>query len=159
MSIQFQEIGFFTTPFKQVTGMPIQPSGARGIAGTITIRPEFAEGLKDLEGFSHIFALYYLHQIEGYDLTVKPFLDNDRHGIFATRSPKRPNPIGLSVMKLEGVENNVVYVSNVDVLDNTPVIDIKPYVPDFDIWQTEGIGWFAGKSGNADHFRSDDRFI
>lgn len=158
MSIQFQEIGFFTTPFTEVAGMPIQPSGAHGIQGTITIHPEFLEGLRDLSGFSHIFALYHLHEINGYDLTVKPFLDNDRHGIFATRSPKRPNPIGLSVVQLERVENNVVYVRNVDVLDGTPVIDIKPYVPDFDVWSAESIGWFAGKSGNANHFRSDDRF-
>jgi tRNA-Thr(GGU) m(6)t(6)A37 methyltransferase TsaA len=114
--------------------------------------------LADLEGFSNVFVLYHLHEIQGCDLTVTPFLDTRRHGIFATRSPKGPNPIGLSVMRLDTVSDDLVILENVDVLDETPVIDIKPYVPDFDIWQVDAIGWFAGKSNHAVQHRSDERF-
>jgi tRNA-Thr(GGU) m(6)t(6)A37 methyltransferase TsaA len=138
--------------------MPIQPIGANGIEGSIEVLPEFREGLKDLEGFSHVFVLYHLHEIKGYDLLVKPFLDKDRHGIFATRSPKRPNPIGLSVMRLKGVNEDSVLLECIDVLDRTPVIDIKPYVADFDCCDADRFGWFEGKSGNARHHRSDERF-
>jgi tRNA-Thr(GGU) m(6)t(6)A37 methyltransferase TsaA len=138
--------------------MPIQPTSARGVTGTVTILPEYLEGLADLEGFSHVFVLYHLHEICGHDLTVTPFLDTKRHGIFATRSPKRPNPVGLSVMELLGLEGDTLYLGNVDVLNNTPVLDIKPYVPDFDVWPADRTGWFQGKSTNAVSQRSDDRF-
>jgi len=138
--------------------MPIQPSGAHGMFGSIAIHKKFREGLVDLEDFSHIIVLYHLHRVSGYDLTVTPFLDTDTHGIFATRSPKRPNPLGLSVMTLLEVRNGALLVENVDVLDETPVIDIKPYVPDFDVWPARRIGWFEGKSGNAKTHRSDNRF-
>lgn len=158
MTIQYQPIGYFTTPFKEMLGMPIQPSGAKGIYGAITILPEYREGLRDLEGFSHVFVLYHLHEIRGYDLMVTPFLDNRRHGVFATRSPKRPNPIGLSVMRLDAISEDMLILENVDVLDQTPVIDIKPYVPDFDIWQVSAIGWFEGRSDNAVGHKSDGRF-
>ena len=158
MTIQFQPIGYFSTPFKEVRGMPIQPTGAKGVYGAITILPEYREGLADLEGFSHVFVLYHLHEIQGYHLTVTPFLDTCQHGIFATRSPKRPNPIGLSVMRLDTVSEDLVILENVDVLDGTPVIDIKPYVPDFDIWPANAIGWFAGKSNHAEQHKSDERF-
>ena len=158
MTIRFQPIGYFSTPFKSVRGMPIQPTGARGIYGAITILPDYREGLVDLEGFSHVFVLYHLHEIRGYELIVTPFLDRRRHGIFATRSPKRPNPIGLSVLRLDAISEDMVILENVDVLDGTPVIDIKPYVPDFDSWETDAVGWFAGKSANAVHYQSDERF-
>lgn len=158
MTISYRPIGYFQTPHKDIRGMPIQPSGADGVRGTITILPEFCEGLVDIDGFSHIIALYHLHEICGQELTVKPFLDNKTHGIFATRSPKRPNPLGLSVMKLLAADEDTLLVENVDVLDGTPVIDIKPYVPDFDIWRVKKYGWFEGKSGNATTYRSDDRF-
>jgi tRNA-Thr(GGU) m(6)t(6)A37 methyltransferase TsaA len=106
--------------------------------------------------------LYHLHQISGYELSVRPFLDTSDHGIFATRSPKRPNAIGLSVLELAGVEWNetggVVRLLNVDVLDGTPVLDIKPYVPAFDSWQAERIGWFAGKADGAETCKADERF-
>ena len=158
MNINFTEIGYFTTPFTDIAGMPIQPSGAREVQGTITIHDQFAAGLTDLDGFSHIIVIYHLHQIKGYDLMVKPFLDTEKHGVFATRSPKRPNPIGLSVMELIRTEGNLLHVANCDVLDKTPVLDIKPYVPDFDSWNVKRMGWFAGKSANATHHRSDTRF-
>jgi tRNA (adenine37-N6)-methyltransferase len=159
MSISYNAIGYFNTPFKTIKGMPIQPSGAIGVRGSITILPEYLEGLVDLEGFSRVFVLYHLHEISGHELTVMPFLDTEYHGIFATRSPKRPNPVGLSVMALLGVEGNTLLLENVDVLDATPVIDIKPYVPDFDVWPAERMGWFDGKSSNAIHHRSDERFV
>jgi len=158
MNIAYTPIGYFKTPFNDIKGMPIQPIGAEHIEGTIEVLPEFCEGLKDLEGFSHVYVLYHLHEIVGYDLMVKPFLDTQRHGIFATRSPKRPNPIGLSVMPLKEVRDNAVVLGCVDVLDHTPVIDIKPYVADFDRCNANRFGWFEGKSQNATHHRSDDRF-
>lgn len=159
MKISYNPIGYFKTPFTEIKGMPIQPVGATGVEGSIEVLPEYRDGLKDLEGFSHVFVLYHLHEIEGYDLTVKPFLDNERHGIFATRSPKRPNPIGLSVMRLKGVTDNSVLLEGIDVLDRTPVIDIKPYVADFDCCDADRFGWFeGGKSAKAKHHRSDERF-
>ncbi|QGY39542.1 tRNA (N6-threonylcarbamoyladenosine(37)-N6)-methyltransferase TrmO [Pseudodesulfovibrio cashew] len=158
MNITYKPIGYLHTPHKNVTGMPVQPSGAKGVHGTLTVLPEFREGLKDIDGFSYLIVLYHLHEICGQELTVTPFLDTNPHGIFATRSPKRPNSLGLSVMKLLEVENGVLLLDNVDVLDGTPVIDIKPYVPDFDVWPAERVGWFEGKSGNATTKRSDSRF-
>ena len=158
MNIAYTPIGYFRTPFTSIKGMPIQPIGAEHVEGTIEVLPEFCEGLKDLEGFSHVYVLYHLHEIVGFDLIVKPFLDSQHHGIFATRSPKRPNPIGLSVMRLKKVTDNSVVLSCVDVLNGTPVIDIKPYVADFDRCDADRFGWFEGKSANAKHHRSDERF-
>ncbi len=158
MNIAYTPIGYFKTPFTNIKGMPIQPVGGNSIEGMIDVLPEYREGLKDLEGFSHVYVLYHLHEIVGFDLMVKPFLDTARHGIFATRSPKRPNPIGLSVMRLMGVTDSSVMLECIDVLDQTPVIDIKPYVADFDRCNADRFGWFEGKSGNAVHHRSDERF-
>ena len=158
MNINYKPIGYFRTPFTDIKGMPIQPIGGSDIEGIIDILPEFRKGLVDLEGFSHAYVLYHLHEIRGYDLMVKPFLDKDRHGIFATRSPKRPNPIGLSVMRIKEVREASVLLEGIDVLDRTPVIDIKPYVVDFDRCDAERCGWFEGKSPNAAHLRSDERF-
>jgi tRNA-Thr(GGU) m(6)t(6)A37 methyltransferase TsaA len=158
LNVNYNPIGYVRSPFKDIEGMPIQPVGARGIAGCIEINPEFTEGLKDLEGFSHIFVLYHLHRISGYTLLVKPFLDTELHGIFATRSPKRPNAIGLSVLQLVKVTGNAVYVENIDILDGTPVLDIKPYVPKFDIWDADRTGWFTGKADGAEKCKADERF-
>lgn len=160
--VAYRPIGTLRSPHAQVSGMPIQPVGARGVRGHIDVAPEFVEGLRDLEGFSHVIVLYHLHRISGYQLRVRPFLDTRDHGIFATRSPKRPNAIGLSVLELTGVdidgEHGVVRLANVDILDGTPVLDIKPYVPEFDVWRAERIGWFAGKVENAETFKADERF-
>lgn len=156
--IAYRPIGILHSPFHDIQGMPVQPVGALGVMGSVDVHPDFAEGLRDLEGFSHVFLLYHLHRVSGYDLTVKPFLDNADHGIFATRSPKRPNPIGLSVLELEGVDGLTVRLRNVDVLDGTPILDIKPYVPHFDVWDAGRVGWFATKAKKAGTYRSDDRF-
>ncbi len=159
MEINFTPIGYFKTPFTKLDNMPIQPAGAKNIEGIIEILPEFQEGLTDLDGFSHIIVLNYLHQSKGYKLMVMPFLDDKLHGVFATRSPKRPNSIGLSVMELVRVENGKVYVRGVDVLNGTPVLDIKPYVADFDKFEATRFGWTEGKSTTVSTHRSDDRFL
>ncbi len=158
MEISYQSIGTIHTPFKSVEGMPIQPSGAEGVEGTVGILPDFVEGLKDLDGFSHLILLYHLHRVKSYSLSVIPFLDKVAHGIFATRAPKRPNAIGLSMVKLTAVKDNIVQVKNIDVLDGTPLLDIKPYVPDFDLVQATSVGWFEKNARRAKTFSSDDRF-
>lgn len=158
MTISYQPIGHFVTPYNDISEMPIQPSGADGTEGQIVIYPEFAEGLLDLDGFSHLIILSHLHQANGFALAVTPFLDTKTHGVFATRAPRRPNPIGFSVMELIKIENNTLTLNRTDVLNNTPVLDIKPYVPAFDHWPADRIGWLEGKSENADRHRSDDRF-
>jgi tRNA-Thr(GGU) m(6)t(6)A37 methyltransferase TsaA len=156
--IALRPIGYFQTPHTDEKHMPIQPSGARGVPGAILVLPEYRDGLADLEGFSHLIAIYHLHRVRGHALRVTPFLDTEEHGVFATRSPKRPNALGFSVLAIAGVEGGVVRVENVDMLDGTPVLDIKPYVPDFDVWPAGRIGWFAGRSGRAETHRSDGRF-
>lgn len=158
MRIEYEPIGTFHTPFTRARGMPVQPSGANGVRGTIEIEPRFHDGLRDLDGFSHVIVLYHLHRIEGYELIVTPYLDTEQHGIFATRSPRRPNPIGLSVLHLERIENGTLFVEGVDVLDGTPVLDLKPFVPDFDARDVLRLGWLEMVSGDARHRRSDGRF-
>ena len=160
MNIELESIGTIHTEFKKIEGMPIQPTGAKGVKGTIKIKEKYAEGLKDLDGFSHIHLIYLLHKVEGYMLEVKPFMDNDTHGVFATRSPKRPNRIGMSVVKVIDVKDNSIYIENVDILDGTPLLDIKPYVPQLyeDTIDELRIGWFETKHQKAKSQKSDDRF-
>ncbi len=157
--IVFRPIGIVRSPFNEVEGMPIQASGAKGIRGKVEIDPGLVEGLKDIEGFSHIIVTYYFHKCKGCSLMVTPFLDDDLHGVFATRVPRRPNAIGLSVLRLTGVKNNILEVEDVDILDRTPVLDIKPFVPEFDHRETEMTGWFKGRASNADRVRADGRFV
>jgi tRNA-Thr(GGU) m(6)t(6)A37 methyltransferase TsaA len=156
--IRYRPIGIIHSPFKDIKGMPIQPTGAKGIAGTIEVNHEFREGLKDLEGFSHIILIYHFHQSQGYALSVKPFLDDNLRGVFSTRAPRRPNPIGISVVELIKVEGNMLYIENVDVVDGTPLLDIKPYVPEFDSQRADRTGWLSGKAGKAEKVQSDQRF-
>jgi len=156
--ITYHSIGWVQTPFTDIEGMPIQPSGARGIAGVIHLSPDFAAGLKDLDGFSHLILLYHLHRCSGHALEVIPFLDTTPHGIFATRSPKRPNPIGLSVVRLVEITGLDIHIQDVDMLDGTPVLDIKPYVPAFDAPDADRFGWFTDVAGRASSMKSDNRF-
>lgn len=158
VTYNFSPIGTIHSPHQDIKGMPIQPPGAEGIRGTIEILPQYQQGLTDLEGFSHLFLLYVFHRITTHSLMVTPFLDSQPRGVFATRTPKRPNPIGLSVVKLIGIEDGVLQIENVDILDGTPLLDLKPYVPDFDAAQDVRTGWFNGRSGNARTYISDDRF-
>jgi tRNA-Thr(GGU) m(6)t(6)A37 methyltransferase TsaA len=155
---KLRPIGIIRTPFKTRKGTPIQPSGGRDARGTIELDPEFQEGLADLDGFSHIILLYHFHQATDVTLKVIPFLDSELHGVFATRAPNRPNPIGLSVVKLEKIDGNRLTISDVDILDGTPLLDIKPYIPDFDSREKYRIGWLEGKSHQADAKKADDRF-
>lgn len=152
-------IGTIKTPFDDLKGMPIQPSGAAEVEGTLVIDKEYEDGLTDLEGFSHIILLYYFHQSKGYDLMVKPFLDDQKRGLFSTRAPRRPNPVGLSIVRLIKRDGNRLTIKGIDVLNNTPLIDIKPYVPGFDTKEVTGVGWLENKQEVATTFKSDDRFI
>jgi tRNA-Thr(GGU) m(6)t(6)A37 methyltransferase TsaA len=158
MSIEFQPIGVIHTPFTKPEGMPIQPAGAAGVSGTVEVFEEYCAGLKDLDGFSHIILLYHFHRSHGFNLRVVPFMDSEPRGLFATRAPKRPNPIGLSVVRLEKIEDGVIHVQNVDILDGTPLLDIKPYVPEFDSCADVQTGWLAQAGKTASEIASDDRF-
>ena len=139
--------------------MPIQPAGAKDVKGTIELFPEYLEGLKDIEGFSHIIMLYHFHKSEGFKLSVVPFLDKVSRGVFSTRAPKRPNAIGLSVIKLQSIQDNRLHIENVDVLDGTPLLDIKPYVPAFDVQSEVKMGWLEQTSKAVKDKRSDERFL
>lgn len=159
MTLSLTPIGLIRSPFTQREGMPIQPPGAAGVAGSLEIFEEYAPGLADLEGFSHLILLYHFHLSQGFSLKVKPFMDEKTRGLFATRAPKRPNPIGLSVVRLLGVEGARVLIENVDVLDQTPLLDIKPFVPEFDAPEGACAGWLEKPRKTVSGKRSDGRFI
>jgi tRNA-Thr(GGU) m(6)t(6)A37 methyltransferase TsaA len=156
--IGYTPIGTIHSPFNNIEGMPIQPPGAKGISGKVTVFDRYAEGLQNIAGFSHIILIYHLHRSKEMSLKVIPFLDTVVHGIFATRSPRRPNPIGISVVRLKRREKNVLHIEDVDILDGTPLLDIKPYVPTFDSRKSRRIGWFAKQVGRVHRARSDARF-
>lgn len=156
--MKFKPIGVIQTPFQTKEGMPIQPSSADGVKGRVTVNEEYEEGLADLGGFSHVYLIYHLHKSEGYNLKVIPFLDNVLRGLFATRAPRRPNAIGLSVVKLIKVEVNTLEIENVDMLNGTPLLDIKPYVPEFNGNEEIRIGWLKDKSREIPGKKSDKRF-
>jgi tRNA-Thr(GGU) m(6)t(6)A37 methyltransferase TsaA len=158
-NINYKPIGIIHTPFETPENMPIQNAGANGIKGTIEIYPEYAEGLKDIEGFSHLILLYHLHQVNHYSLQVIPFLDTIEHGIFATRSPVRPNAIGLTIVKLIELKGSMLTIEGIDMLTQTPLLDIKPYLPQVDALHDVRIGWFEGKIEKCESKRSDKRFI
>ena len=138
--------------------MPIQPAGAIGIQGSVEVFSEFQEGLSDIEGFSHIILLYHFHKVDSVNLTVTPFLDTQPRGLFATRAPKRPNPIGLSVVKLVKLDGNILRIENADILDGTPLLDIKPHIPTFEPDSGIRVGWLEETKGKVQKIRSDDRF-
>jgi tRNA-Thr(GGU) m(6)t(6)A37 methyltransferase TsaA len=157
-AVTFRPIGVIHSPHQELAGMPVQPTGAKGVQGWIEVAPAFAPGLQDLEGFSHVILLYHLHKAAPAKLVVTPFLDDQPRGVFATRAPTRPNPIGLSVVELVGREGAVLHITNVDILDGTPLLDIKPFVGAFDQPENPRIGWFERSRGQFDGMRSDDRF-
>ncbi|MCX5904959.1 MAG: tRNA (N6-threonylcarbamoyladenosine(37)-N6)-methyltransferase TrmO [Proteobacteria bacterium] len=156
--IKYQPIGTIHSPFKEIAGMPIQPAGAKGVTGTIDIDPAYAEGLKDLEGFSHIILVYHFHLSKDFKLQVKPYLDEVSHGVFSTRAPVRPNPIGISIVKLIRIEGCTLHIEEPDMLDGTPLLDIKPYVPAFDVRSADRTGWLSGKAEEARGKKADERF-
>ena len=157
-NITFEPIDVIHTPFKELTGMPIQPAGAHGIKGTVEIFLEFCDGLQDIEDFSHIILVFHFNRSKNFKLKVSPFLENKVHGVFAVRAPKRPNPIGISIVKLLKREGNIIYIDNPDMLDGTPLLDIKPYIPDFDAYPDAVAGWQEKHKGKVHKQKSDDRF-
>lgn len=156
--IQFTHIGIIHTPFAKPEGVPVQAQGGKNIKGSIEVYEQFTVGLKDLEGFSHIMLLYHFHLSESYTLEVRPFLDEEPRGLFATRAPKRPNPIGISVVRLIEIKGNKLLIEDVDMVDGTPLLDIKPYVPAFDHRENVSAGWLSSKGDLIHKTRSDSRF-
>jgi tRNA-Thr(GGU) m(6)t(6)A37 methyltransferase TsaA len=156
--IKYKPIGVIHSPFKEAKGTPIQAAGAEGTNGTVEIFPAYAEGLKDVEGFSHIILIYHFHLSKRLTLLAKPFMDNETHGVFAMRGPSRPNPIGVSVVRLVRVEGNMLHIRDVDIVDGTPLLDIKPYIPEFDIREVERIGWLEKSVHKLSVSKDNGRF-
>ena len=156
--ITYQSIGKIITNFNVGKGTPIQPTANGAGDGKIELFSEYLEGLKDLEGFSHIILLYHCHKAGKPSLLVKPFLDNKKHGIFSIRAPSRPNCIGLSIVHLIKIEKNILYIKDVDILNGTPLLDIKPYVPGFDQRENVKIGWLEMNLKNISSVEDDGRF-
>ena len=139
--LKVKPIGLIYSPFKQASGTPIQPTFANGTEGHVEIFPEYAAGLKDLEGFERIWLVYWFDRAAAPQLHVKPYMDKQNRGLFATRAPCRPNPIGISSVKLIRIQDCTLYVADIDVLDQTPLLDVKPYVPEFDCFEGSQCGW------------------
>jgi tRNA-Thr(GGU) m(6)t(6)A37 methyltransferase TsaA len=156
--LTYKPIGIVHSPFKDPNNVPIQAVAAKGTKGKVEVFDEYLIGLQGLEGFSHIILLYEFHLVKACALIVKPFLDDDSHGIFATRSPARPNKIGLSVVRLVGLKGNCLHIEDVDIIDGTPLIDIKPFVPAFDCRDNVKIGWFTEKICKLEETKDDGRF-
>jgi tRNA-Thr(GGU) m(6)t(6)A37 methyltransferase TsaA len=156
--VTFTPIGVVHSPFKEPAGTPIQSRAGEGVDGTVEVLPEHAPGLRDLEGFSHVILLYHFHLSRVHSLEVVPYLDREPRGVFATRSPSRPNAIGLSVVRLLAVEGNLLRVRDLDIVDGTPVLDIKPYVPLFDSRDGAEVGWLEGNLHRMPSTRDDGRF-
>jgi tRNA (adenine37-N6)-methyltransferase len=154
----FTPIGIIHTSFNRLEQMPIQPTSDASGSGILEIFSEFTDALRDLDGFSHIYLIYHFHKVRQSQLMVTPFLDSKPHGIFATRAPSRPNPLGLSLVKLTRIDKNLVYVEGVDVLNDTPLLDIKPYVPEFEPIDDVRIGWLEQVKEKIRSQGSDDRF-
>lgn len=154
-----QKIGTIHTPFDTLEDMPIQPKGAKEVIGTVEMEEQYSPGLADLDGFSHIYLLYEFHMAKRTALTVTPFMDTSPRGVFATRSPLRPNHIGISIVRLIRVENNIVTVQGIDILNGSPLLDIKPYIAAFDAVQQSRSGWMKGSEEEVVGKRSDQRFI
>jgi tRNA-Thr(GGU) m(6)t(6)A37 methyltransferase TsaA len=151
--VRFKTIGKIRTPFREPAGTPIQPSRAGGARGTVEVFDEYADGLKDLEGFERIWLIYWLDRAPEPRLLVTPFLDNCERGVFATRAPARPNAIGMSAVRLLRIMGNTLEVADIDIVDGTPLLDIKPYVAEFDCHAVKKSGWFdqaAGERSVAD---------
>lgn len=154
-----KSIGTIFTPFATLEDMPIQPKGAEAVTGTVELEEQYLAGLADLEGFSHIYLLYTFHMAKRTALTVTPFMDTQPRGVFATRSPLRPNHIGISIVRLVSVAKNIITVQGIDILNGTPLLDIKPYIAAFDAVQHSRSGWMQGSVEDVSRKRSDTRFV
>ncbi|MBN2266120.1 MAG: tRNA (N6-threonylcarbamoyladenosine(37)-N6)-methyltransferase TrmO [Candidatus Aminicenantes bacterium] len=157
--MKLKPIGIIHSPFKKAEGTPIQPPGGGGVRGTVEVFKPYRAGLKDLDGFSHVILIYEFHRSRGFDLEVVPFMDTEVRGLFATRAPNRPNPIGLSVVRLKKVAGGTLHVRDLDVLDGTPLLDIKPYVPAFDAPARARTGWLEKARKRVRRRRADGRFV
>lgn len=157
-SFVFTPIGVVRSPFTGAAGTPIQPGGARPVPGEVVVDEAYAEGLSDLDGFSHIHLLYVFHRAGPPRLRVVPFLDTVARGVFATRAPSRPNPIGLSLVRLVGLAGRVLAIEGVDMLDGTPVLDIKPHIPSLEPKGGVRLGWLEGKAAAMGARTADGRF-
>jgi tRNA-Thr(GGU) m(6)t(6)A37 methyltransferase TsaA len=152
---QLSPIGIIRTPHKQAEGTPIQPRWAEGIEGHAEIDPGLVPGLRDLEGIERIWLVYWFDRAKPAALEVVPFMDTQSHGVFATRAPSRPNPIGISTVRLIGIAGNRLHLADLDMLDGTPLLDIKPYLPSCDVFEVKGLGWYANAQGTG---QADARF-
>ena len=156
--IVYHPIGWIRSPFQSIEDMPIQPAGARDVQGEVELEQAYVDGLKDLDGFSHIILIYHFHLSSGYSLRITPFLDDMIRGLFATRAPKRPNPIGVSVVRLDSINQTTLHIRDVDIVDGTPLLDIKPYAPAFDAPEDVRDGWIGKAGKSIRDTRSDTRF-
>jgi tRNA-Thr(GGU) m(6)t(6)A37 methyltransferase TsaA len=154
----YKSIGIIHSPHKKLDETPIQPVYAKGTQGFLEIFSDYAQGLKDLEGFSHIYLIYVFHKESETKLIVKPFLEDEERGVFATRAPVRPNKIGLSIVKLLKIEGNKIFIENIDVLDGTPLLDIKPYCSKFDIIEGVKSGWQDNIDENTANIKGKRNF-
>ena len=159
MKITYRPIGIIYSPFKEPKGTPIQPNAAKDIEGIVEVFTQYEKGLEDIEGFSHIILIYHFHLSKAYSLEVKPYMDNKLHGLFATRAPARPNPIGLSVVRLTKVERNNLYIKDVDIVNETPLLDIKPFVPEFNAEDIIKKGWLEKNIRKLPESKDDGRFV
>ena len=156
-TLTIEPIGHIESPFLEPAGTPLQPSRAEGARGRVLLREKYLDGLRDLEGFERIWLVYWLHKASPGRLTVTPFLDQTPRGVFATRSPARPSPLGMSAVRLTGIRNGALEIADVDVINGTPLLDIKPYVPEFDSFPGSRAGWFdQSRSGRR---KADGRFV
>jgi tRNA-Thr(GGU) m(6)t(6)A37 methyltransferase TsaA len=159
LAVVFEPIGYIHTPFDKPEGIPIQGARRPDIHGSVEILPDYSEGLKDIEGFSHLILLYHFHLAGGYKLVAKPFMDDTPRGVFSIRGPRRPNPIGMTVVKLLGRKGNILEVGGVDMVNGTPLLDIKPYFPSIDAHRATGLGWMGDKlKKRGKEWTADDRF-
>jgi tRNA-Thr(GGU) m(6)t(6)A37 methyltransferase TsaA len=155
--VSYEPIGVVRSPFTERQGMPLQSVAAAEVEGRVEVAARYATGLRDLDGFSHLHLICHLHRSVPGELLVVPYLDDTVRGVFATRSPRHPNPIGISVVRLTAVRGAVLHVTGVDLLDGTPVLDIKPYVPAFDVFDAERTGWLAQGAVKVHQVRADER--
>ena len=157
-TVAFKPIGTIHSPFSDPKGTPIQPTAAVDVRGTVEVFDEYLPGLKDLDGFSHIILICHMHRAGKPRLLVKPFMDDTLRGVFAVRAPSRPNSIGLSVVRLDRIEGNMLYIRDVDLIDGTPLLDIKPFVPEFDHRKVTRTGWLQENIRKLNEITDDGRF-
>lgn len=157
--IKLSPIGIIHSPFTEAKGTPVQAGAAKDVRGSIHLFEEYSAGLADLDGFSHIIILYFFHLSSEYSLKVVPFLDKQERGVFATRAPRRPNPIGFAVVEVLEIEGNIIHFAGTDMIDGTPLLDIKPYVAEFDHREITKSGWLEKNINKLSESKDDGRFV